>query len=156
MLHNAEYPVGIYFQWCPTLDECSSPTLTMDTGTVLIVVFIIFILYYGRNIGSRPKDYPPGPPTLPIIGNLHLMPSEQPHLQFKKWADEYGPIYSLVIGTNTLVVLSSGTAIKELLDKRSAIYSSRPDLYVGQHLLSGGLRMLLMVSTLAHVRTNGG
>jgi hypothetical protein len=84
------------------------------------------------------------------------MPSEQPHLQFKKWADEYGPIYSLVIGTNTLVVLSSGTAIKELLDKRSAIYSSRPDLYVGQHLLSGGLRMLLMVSALAHVRTNGG
>ena len=126
----------------------------MDTGTVLIVIFIVFILYYGRNIGSRPKDYPPGPPTLPIIGNLHLMPSEQPHLQFKKWADEYGPIYSLVIGTNTLVVLSSGAVVKELLDKRSAIYSSRPILYVGQHLLSGGLRMLLMVSTLAHVRTS--
>ena len=22
-------------------------------------------------IGRRPKDYPPGPPTLPLLGNLH-------------------------------------------------------------------------------------
>jgi hypothetical protein len=126
----------------------------MGTGTVLIVVFIIILLYYGRSVGSRPKDYPPGPPTFPFIGNLHLMPNKQPHLQFKKWADEYGPIYSLVIGTNTLIVVSSGTIVKDLLDKRSAIYSSRPNLYVGQQLLSRGLRMLLMVSTLVHVRTN--
>jgi hypothetical protein len=23
------------------------------------------------SIGHRPKDYPPGPPTLPILGNIH-------------------------------------------------------------------------------------
>lgn len=120
----------------------------MGTGTTLLVVFLLVVLYYARNVGSRPKDYPPGPPTLPIIGNLHLMPSKHPHLQFKKWADKYGPIYSLVIGTNVLIVISSGAVMKELLDKRSGIYSSRPNLYVGQHLLSGGLRMLLMVSIL--------
>src|SRR5690242_238707 len=24
-------------------------------------------------VGRRPKGYPPGPPTLPILGNLHLV-----------------------------------------------------------------------------------
>jgi hypothetical protein len=72
------------------------------------------------------------------------MPSEKPHLQFQKWAEEYGPVYSLMLGTKVMVVLNSDQAIKDLLDKRSGIYSSRTDMYLGM-VVSGGLRMLLMV-----------
>ena len=57
------------------------------------------------------------------------------------------PIFSLMLGTRTLIVLSSDQAVKDLMDKRSAIYSSRQDAYVGQDLVSGGLRVLLMVCT---------
>lgn len=67
-----------------------------------------------------------------------------PHVQFQKWAREYGPIYSLVLGNKTMIVLSSDTAIKDLIDKRSAIYSSRPDLWIGK-MLGGGLRMVMEV-----------
>lgn len=35
--------------------------------------------------------------------------------------------------------------MKELLDKRGAIYSSRPEAYIPQNILSGGLRVLFMV-----------
>jgi cytochrome P450 len=101
--------------------------------------------YVLSSIGRRPANYPPGPPTLPIIGNLHLMPKSKPHLQFQKWAEEYGPVYSLILGTKVMIVLSSDQAVKDLLDKRSSIYSSRPDMYLGQ-IASGGFRMLLMVS----------
>ena len=69
-----------------------------------------------------------------------------PHIQFQIWAREYGPIFSLILGTTTLIVLSSDTAVKDLMDKRSAIYSDRQDSYVGQELCSGGLRFLMMVS----------
>jgi hypothetical protein len=72
------------------------------------------------------------------------MPKEKAHLQFQKWAEEYGPVYSLILGTKVMIVLSSDQAIKDLLDKRSGIYSSRPDMYLGK-VVSGGLRMLLMV-----------
>lgn len=74
------------------------------------------------------------------------MPTRDAHLQFEKWAREYGPVYSLMLGTKVLIVLSSDEAVKELLDKRSAIYSDRQDMYIGQTLCSGDLRMLMMVS----------
>jgi hypothetical protein len=57
-----------------------------------------------------------------------------------------GDVYSLMLGSKTLIVLSSDVAVKELLDRRSATYSDRPELYIGQDLCSGGLRMLMMVS----------
>lgn len=112
---------------------------------IFVVCVVALIAHRLSKLGRRPAGYPPGPPTLPIIGNLHLMPKKKAHLQFQKWAEEYGPVYSLILGTKVMIVLSSDQAIKDLLDKRSGIYSSRPEMYLGQ-IVSGGLRMLLMVS----------
>jgi hypothetical protein len=50
-----------------------------------------------------------------------------------------------MLGTNVMIVLNTDQAVKDLLDKRSNIYSSRPDMYLGQ-IVSGSLRILLMVS----------
>lgn len=77
------------------------------------------------------------------------MPSKDPHKQFQKWAKEYGPVYSLILGTKVMIVLSTDVAVKDLLDKRGAIYSGRPDSYVAQDLCSGGLRFLLTVCSVA-------
>ncbi|KAK8080564.1 hypothetical protein PG997_008382 [Apiospora hydei] len=60
------------------------------------------------------------------------MSKENPHLQMKKWAEEYGPVFSLMLGTSTTIVLSSDRAVKELLDKRGSVYNSRPDLYIAR------------------------
>jgi cytochrome P450 len=111
----------------------------------LIAAIVVLLTHRLGKIGRRPAGYPPGPPTLPLIGNLHLMPKEKAHLQFQRWAKQYGPVYSLILGTKVMVVLSSDQAVKDLLDKRNGIYSSRPDMYLAQ-LVSGGMRVLLMVS----------
>jgi len=109
----------------------------------LAIGTVAFALFKLSKVGQRPKGYPPGPPTLPIIGNLHQIPKKNAHIQFKKWAEEYGPIYSLVLGTTVTIVLSSDAVVKDLLDKRSGIYSSRPEMYISS-LASGNLRMVLM------------
>ncbi|KAI1855449.1 hypothetical protein JX266_000314 [Neoarthrinium moseri] len=95
-------------------------------------------------IGSRPADLPPGPPTIPILGNLHLMPDHDVNLQFQKWAQQYGPVYSLMLGTKTMIILSNNRAIKKILDKKSAISNDRMEIYIGQKIASGGLRVLMM------------
>ncbi|KAI5918782.1 cytochrome P450 [Camillea tinctor] len=110
---------------------------------VAIIACLLAVLRFSR-VGRRPKGYPPGPPTLPFIGNLHQMPREKGHLQFQKWAEEYGPIYSLILGKKVMIVLSSDQIVRDLLDNRGAIYSSRPESYLGQTILSGGLRVLFM------------
>lgn len=119
----------------------------MALHAVYPIVFAGFLvlLYRLSQVGRRPKGLPPGPPTIPILGNIHQIPKKYQHLQFEKWAREYGPIYSVILGTKVMIVLSSDQAIKDLLDKRSNIYSSRPEMYLGQ-IVSGGFRMLLMVS----------
>lgn len=55
------------------------------------------------------------------------------------------PVYSLILGTQVMIVLSSDRAVKDLLDKRSSIYSSRTDVYLG-NVASGNLRVVLMVT----------
>ncbi|KAK4221067.1 cytochrome P450 [Podospora fimiseda] len=111
---------------------------------ILPVVVGLVLLVKLLSIGRRPKNFPPGPPTLPILGNLHQMPKHDAHLQFEKWAREYGPVYSLILGTKVMIVLSSDKAVKELLDKKSNMYSHRQEMYVGQTLCSGDLRILMM------------
>lgn len=37
-------------------------------GAVAALALLVFRLL---SIGRRPKNYPPGPPTLPLLGNIH-------------------------------------------------------------------------------------
>ncbi|KAL0264606.1 hypothetical protein SLS55_000556 [Diplodia seriata] len=75
---------------------------------------------------------------------IPVIPTRDQHEQFTKWAKQYGPIYSLIMGTKTLIVLNNDQVVKDLLDKRSAIYSDRMDMYTTGEIASGGLRMLAM------------
>ncbi|KAI1119690.1 putative cytochrome P450 [Nemania abortiva] len=116
------------------------------SSPIIFSVIIALLAILSRKIlqiGRRPIDLPPGPPTIPILGNLHLIPKHDAHLQFQKWAQEYGPVYSLILGTKTMIVFSSDHAIKDIMDKRSAISSDRMDMYIGQKIASGGLRLTI-------------
>ncbi|KAI3333014.1 cytochrome P450 [Ustulina deusta] len=114
-------------------------------GFALVCLFTVACTLIGlAQVGRRPKGLPPGPRTLPILGNLHIMPTFKPYKRFAEWGKIYGPIYSLMVGSNPLVMIQSQKAAKELLDKRGSNYSSRPDLYIFSELSSRGLRQVAM------------
>lgn len=101
------------------------------------------LAYVFAFIGRREKHLPPGPPTLPILGNIHQIPKKGAHFQFTEWAKQYGGIYTLKLGTGTAAVMTDRRLIKQLVDKKSALYSERPKSYVAK-LISGGDHILLM------------
>ena len=100
-------------------------------------------LYIFLFIGHRDKNLPPGPPTLPLLGNIHRIPQKSAHFQFSQWANQYGGLYSLKLGTGTAVVITDRRLVKQLIDKKSALYSDRPKSYVAD-LISSGDHILLM------------
>ncbi|KAF8131354.1 cytochrome P450 [Mycena galopus ATCC 62051] len=78
-------------------------------------------------IGLRGKKYPPGPSTLPLIGNLHLFPKPQDmHTHFAAWGKQYGGVFSLKVFSHTIVVVSGATVAREIIDKSGWVASARP------------------------------
>ncbi|PGH01629.1 hypothetical protein AJ79_07877 [Helicocarpus griseus UAMH5409] len=89
------------------------------------------------------KSLPPGPPRLPLLGNLHQAPVDTPWVTFREWALKYGPIMSVQFGKDTLIILSDPKIARELLEKRGGIYSTRPRLVMAGENLTKGMHMLL-------------
>lgn len=44
---------------------------------------------------------------------------------FEKWAKQYGPIVSVKLGTQTLIIINTEQGIRDLFEKRSANYSAK-------------------------------
>ncbi|KAI9879658.1 MAG: hypothetical protein M1830_007765 [Pleopsidium flavum] len=64
--------------------------------------------------------------------------------RFTEWAQQYGGMYSLKVGTATAVVLTDRRLIKNLIDGKSSIYSNRPPSYVMNDLTTRGDHLLVM------------
>ncbi|AAF97287.1 Putative cytochrome P450 [Arabidopsis thaliana] len=67
---------------------------------------------------------PPGPPRLPIIGNIHLV-GKNPHHSFTDLSKTYGPVMSLKLGYLNSVVITSRDAAREVLKAHDQILSGR-------------------------------
>ncbi|XP_028397720.1 cytochrome P450 1A1-like [Dendronephthya gigantea] len=94
---------------------------------VLIVLFATtcILLVYQRI--QENTGLPPGPFSLPIIGNLHLLGSK-PHERLTELAKTFGDVYRLQLGSRRVIVLNSLDCVKETLVKKSSDFSSRPPL----------------------------
>ncbi|KAI1407228.1 cytochrome P450 [Hypoxylon sp. FL1857] len=114
-------------------------TLKIIEVIAALVAVAIFLFLKLRTMGFRGKNYPPGPKTIPILGNALDFPTRFPHIKFTEWARQYGDIYSLKILNRTIVVVSSAPAVKEVLDSNGARTGNRPYSVIVQRVTQGNL-----------------
>jgi len=103
--------------------------------SILGLVGGTLVVYIVARLVRRAK-LPPGHCGLPLLGNLHQAPKGASWLTFTKWIKQYGNIVLVNLG-GTIIIVGDYEAVKEQLDKRRNIYSSRPRLVGNCHDVSG-------------------
>ncbi|KAL2193988.1 cytochrome P450 [Corynascus similis CBS 632.67] len=108
-------------------------------GLAVILSYLVLVfprLHQSWRLWSHRSQLPPGPKTIKTG-------IRKPWLWFLELSKQYGDVVYLQMGPTPTIVLGSAQAAWDLLEKRGAIYSSRPRFIMGGELLSDGLRGLM-------------
>jgi hypothetical protein len=123
--------------------------LLINTVDAIAISLLLYLLVTFRDSRRRRGlSYPPGPPSWPIIGNFLAIPKDEPWIAYTDMSKKYGKYnvlgntgypqlnrdhnrrrsHCLHFFSQVIVVLSSFSAIKDLLEKRGEDYSDRPSV----------------------------
>ncbi|CCM02244.1 uncharacterized protein FIBRA_04325 [Fibroporia radiculosa] len=109
-------------------------TLRMNIIVTGLTFGVVHVLVSSIVRSRKARSLAPGPTLWPVLGNVLQLPMENPWETYSKWADIYGDIIHVEVLGQPIILLSSAEVAKDLLDKRSSIYSNRP------HMASYGVR----------------
>ncbi|XP_042027357.1 cytochrome P450 83B1-like [Salvia splendens] len=100
----------------------------------LPTILIFYILH--KTKPQTVTTLPPGPPPLPLIGNIHqLGRAAEPHIYLHHLSKKYGPIIHMKLASRPLLVISSAKLAKQVLKIQDLAFCSTPN-FLGQQKLS--------------------
>ncbi|XP_069832000.1 cytochrome P450 2K4-like [Dendropsophus ebraccatus] len=101
----------------------------MDPVSILlsVAVFLFIAKVFNSKRNNKYKNFPPGPKPLPIIGNMNLLNLSKPHKSLLELSKKFGPIFSVQIGQEKLVILCGYEMVKDALMNYGEEFSGRPD-----------------------------
>jgi hypothetical protein len=118
-----------------------------DLHPMLIGVVVLLGVYLINRFflsDPRRKHLPPIVPGPPIINHTFIHLEQEFPWRLTKWAEEYGEIFRTKSAATDFIWLSSPRAVKDIIDRKSAIYSSRQPQPMALGAASGGKRMTFM------------
>ncbi|XP_012568431.1 cytochrome P450 CYP736A12-like [Cicer arietinum] len=114
----------------------SATTITIFGFLPITLAYLLCTLFFHKKEKTINNKKPPGPPTLPIIGNLHKL-GNLPHRSLQLLSKKYGPIMSLQFGQIPFIVISSSKAAELFLKTHDIYFASRPKSQ-GSEIMSYG------------------
>ncbi|KAL0952689.1 hypothetical protein HGRIS_006928 [Hohenbuehelia grisea] len=118
----------------------------MPLATYIFLSFLpvfIFVIRWAWTGLHNSWRLPPGPKGWPILGNVFDMPTEKEWLHWRRYKELYGPVSSLAVLGQHIIVLNSWDACHELLERRSAHYSGRPEFPFAGRLIGWDQQLIL-------------
>ncbi|KAH7681581.1 Premnaspirodiene oxygenase protein [Dioscorea alata] len=111
-------------------------TSLFPTLPLLLLLLLLILLNLKKNHQKSSLKLPPGPRSLPIIGNLHQL-GTMPHLSLQRLSKLHGPIIHLTLGEIPTIIVSSARLAREVLRTHDLPLSSRPQIYSAFQLFYG-------------------
>ncbi|XP_027341851.1 cytochrome P450 71D9-like [Abrus precatorius] len=108
--------------------------------TFFLFLFTVFAIFWRTKTKPSSSKLPPGPPKLPLIGNLHQL-SAMPHQGLAKLSQQYGPLMHIKLGGLSTIVVSSPEMAKEIMKTHDIIFANRPYLLAADVLSYGSKGM---------------
>ncbi|KAJ6490072.1 cytochrome P450 [Mycena sanguinolenta] len=102
---------------------------------IVAAIALLGVVYLIRSRTVSRARRPPGPPGSPLLGNILQVPVKHMATYFRGLCEEYGGFVSLNLAGFPVFLIGDITLAKEILDKRSVKFSSRPTFpYVRYHV----------------------
>ncbi|RWV87228.1 hypothetical protein GW17_00050797 [Ensete ventricosum] len=117
----------------------ASLLLSASLSLLLLLPLLTLLLFSGRRRkGNAARKLPPGPNTLPIIGNLHQLGRSLLHNSLWELSKQHGPVMRLKLGQVPVVVVSSAGSAEQVLRTHDLECCSRPRTISAAKLSFGG------------------
>ncbi|XP_076194774.1 cytochrome P450 2H1-like [Aptenodytes patagonicus] len=108
----------------------------MTTIFLLICISCLLLFATWRSVSQKEKQ-PPGPITLPIVGNVFQLNLWNLPESLKKLSKKYGPVFTIYLGPQKVVVLYGYDVVKEALIDQADDFSGRGNLPLLKKIFQG-------------------
>ncbi|XP_053117711.1 cytochrome P450 2C19-like isoform X2 [Hemicordylus capensis] len=94
-------------------------------GSLLVLCLSCLFVLAVRRKRAKHQNLPPGPTTLPLIGNLLQLKTKNLMEPLQKMCEKYGPVFTVYFGPERVVVLHSYETVKKVLVEHGAEFTDR-------------------------------
>ncbi|KAH6903412.1 cytochrome P450 [Coprinopsis sp. MPI-PUGE-AT-0042] len=123
------------------MDSLTAAASEHPAYTAVALCLAAIALVHKTKGDSLSHPLPPGPRPNPILGNY--IPPAFAYRYFEELTKEYGPVFTLRQGFQTIVVIGRMQAAMDIMEKEGAALADRPRNVSAGEVLSGGMRTLL-------------
>ncbi|XP_043115385.1 cytochrome P450 2A12-like [Puntigrus tetrazona] len=110
--------------------------MELSSSLVLVLVLAVLMLVWWKRKESG-FSLAPGPLALPLIGNLLILDKRAPFKSFMQWSKTYGPVMTVYLGPQRMVVLVGYDTVKEALVDQAEDFSSRAPIPLAMRIVKG-------------------